>query len=60
MATTDRLPCDLAVPCSCGAVVPLVLFVLDGRPHDVARCLTCGERIFLSRPPCVTPVRRAS
>jgi len=39
--------------------VPLVLFVLDGLPHDVARCLACGQRVFLSRPPSVTPVRRA-
>lgn len=59
MAAPDRLPRDLAVPCACGAAVPLVLFVADGRPHDVARCLSCGQRVFLSRPPYVTPIRRA-
>lgn len=53
MASEDRLPEDLAVPCSCGAAVPLVLFVADGHPHDDARCLNCGERIFLSKPPAV-------
>jgi hypothetical protein len=60
MATTDRLPRDLAVPCTCGAAVPLLLFVVDGRPHDVARCLECDQRVFLSPPPRVTVTRRAS
>jgi hypothetical protein len=58
VATADRLPRNLAVPCSCGAAVPLLLFVVDGRPHDVARCTSCGERMFLSRPPWVM-TRRA-
>ena len=57
--TTDRLPRDLAVPCSCGAAVPLVLFVVDGRPHDAARCPACTQWMFLSRPPWVTVTRRA-
>jgi hypothetical protein len=56
MPTDDRLPRNLAVPCSCGAAVPLVLFVADGNPHDDARCVNCGKRIFLSRPPTVVPV----
>jgi hypothetical protein len=59
MATPDRLPRNLAVPCSCGAAVPLLLFVVDGRPHDVARCTSCGQRVFLSRPPWVSATRRA-
>jgi hypothetical protein len=48
----DRtLPADLAVPCSCGGTIPLVLFVVDGRPHNQASCPHCGRLRFLSPPP---------
>jgi len=48
------LPRDLAVPCACGGVVPLLLFVYDGRPHNQADCPHCARRVFLTPPPHVT------
>jgi hypothetical protein len=47
------LPRDLAVPCSCGGAVPLLLFVYDGRPHNQAQCPSCNRRVFLTPPPHV-------
>lgn len=53
MSSADRLPLDIAVPCSCGHCIPLVRFVVDGRPHNQARCPQCDRLVFLTPEPHV-------
>jgi hypothetical protein len=55
MNSAECLPRDIAVPCACGSYVPLVCFVVDGRPHNQARCPHCDQLVFLAPQP---PVHR--
>ena len=57
VSDVTALPRDLAVPCSCGGTVPLLLFVYDGRPHDQAQCPHCERRVFLTPPPRVVAAK---
>jgi hypothetical protein len=53
VTTMTALPADLAVQCTCGQCVPLLLFVYDGRPHHQHPCPRCDRMIFLGPPPPV-------
>jgi hypothetical protein len=53
MSDVQVLPLDIAVPCPCGGVVPLVRFVRDGHPHSEAECPSCGNLCFLTPAPRV-------
>ena len=49
-ATMPRQLIEFAVMCAgCGAFIPLVRFVADGRPHAQSRCPGCGQTSFLNR-----------
>jgi len=56
MSSAESLPRDIAVPCACGGFVPLLCFVVDGRPHNEARCPSCDRLVFLSAQPSVSRV----
>lgn len=48
--TMPRQLSDFAVLCTgCGSVIPLLLFVVSGRPHAQSRCPGCGQLAFLHR-----------
>jgi hypothetical protein len=59
MTESAALPSDLAVQCLCGGVLPM-LFVLDGRPHNEARCPRCDRLFFLTRAPHVRATSRVA
>jgi hypothetical protein len=56
MREAETLPRDIAVPCQCGGCVPLLRFVVDGRPHSQARCPHCDRLVFLTPQPHVDRV----
>jgi len=56
MSSAECLPRDIAVPCTCGQFVPLVCFVVDGRPHNQAPCPHCERLVFLAAQPQVRRV----